>query len=162
MKPVTQAALYAAVAGVVHERERRAARAAAGAPAEPRPASGCWSSRTTRSTSAWRCASSSAWASRADVVGNGPEAVEANERARYDLIFMDVQMPVMDGFEATAAIRRRELRTQAHVPIVAMTANARGEDRDNCLAAGMDDYVSKPVQLAELRGALERHAVALA
>ncbi len=91
-----------------------------------------------------------------EVVGNGAEAVEASERTRYDLIFMDVQMPVMDGFEATAVIRRHELRTRSHVPIVAMTANARGEDRDNCLAAGMDDYVSKPVTLGDLRRITER------
>jgi two-component system sensor histidine kinase/response regulator len=72
------------------------------------------------------------------------------------LIFMDVQMPVMDGFEAAAEIRRLEIRSRRHVPIVAMTANALNEDRDACLAAGMDDYVSKPVSLANLRAVIEK------
>ena len=92
----------------------------------------------------------------AAVASNGAEAVDAQTATPYDLIFMDVQMPVMDGFEATAAIRRRELRTRDHVPIVAMTANARGEDRDACIAAGMDDYVAKPVALADLRRIVDR------
>jgi CheY-like chemotaxis protein len=90
------------------------------------------------------------------VVANGAEAVEAHARVRPDLIFMDIQMPVLDGYDATAAIRRAELRTRAHTIIVAMTANAQGEDRDACLAAGMDDYLAKPVALADLRGILSR------
>ena len=89
-------------------------------------------------------------------VSNGREAVDAEMRDRYDLIFMDVQMPVMDGFEAAAEIRRLEIRSRRHVPIVAMTANALNEDRDACLSAGMDDYVSKPVSLANLRGVIEK------
>jgi signal transduction histidine kinase/DNA-binding response OmpR family regulator len=90
------------------------------------------------------------------VAANGAEAVDAHTRERLDLIFMDVQMPVLDGYDATAQIRRAELRTRTHVPIVAMTANARGEDRDACLAAGMDDYLAKPVALADLRRILAR------
>jgi signal transduction histidine kinase/CheY-like chemotaxis protein len=89
-------------------------------------------------------------------VSNGREAVEAETAEPYDLIFMDVQMPVMDGFEAAAEIRRREIRSRRHVTIVAMTANALNEDRDACLAAGMDDYVSKPVSLSALREVLAR------
>ncbi len=65
-------------------------------------------------------------------------------------------MPVMDGYEASAEIRRHEIRSRRHVPIVAMTANALNEDRDSCLAAGMDDYVSKPVSLANLRIVIDR------
>jgi signal transduction histidine kinase/ActR/RegA family two-component response regulator len=89
-------------------------------------------------------------------VDNGRAAVDALENQHYDLIFMDCHMPVMDGFAATAAIRERERRSRDRVPIVAMTANARAGDRDDCLAAGMDDYLCKPVTLAELERVIER------
>jgi len=91
------------------------------------------------------------------VAANGREAVDACAETPFDLIFMDVQMPEMDGFEATHEIRRREKNGSArHVPIVAMTANARPEDREECLTAGMDDHLSKPVTLADLRAVLDR------
>ena len=88
---------------------------------------------------------------------DGAEALEALLKERYDLILMDVQMPVMDGFQATGEIRRRE-REQglAHIPILAMTANAMSGDREKCLAAGMDDYLSKPIRPADLKSLL-RH-----
>jgi signal transduction histidine kinase/DNA-binding response OmpR family regulator len=89
---------------------------------------------------------------RADVVANGLEAIQSVERQPYDVILMDVQMPEMDGLEATRQIRAKEL-PQPH--IIAMTANAMLGDREECLAAGMDDYVSKPIQVKELVAALK-------
>jgi len=91
---------------------------------------------------------------RVDVASNGQEAVAAHERAPYPLIFMDCQMPEVDGFEATALIRKMEGKS-AHTPIVAMTANAMQGDRERCLAAGMDDYVAKPIRPKELQAVLE-------
>lgn len=85
-----------------------------------------------------------------ETAGNGREAVLRTGLERFDLVLMDVQMPEMDGIDATAAIRAREQKSGGRVPIFAMTAHAMTGDRQRCLAAGMDGYLSKPIQIQEL------------
>lgn len=92
----------------------------------------------------------------ADVVKNGQEAVDAIKTKDYALVLMDCQMPGMDGFEATRVVRASELGTRKHTTIVAITANALEGDREVCVAAGMDDYLCKPVQLDALRALVQR------
>ena len=89
-------------------------------------------------------------------VENGREALHALDREPFDVVMMDVQMPEMDGLEATAAVRAREGVQGGHVPIVALTAHAMKGDRERCLEAGMDAYVSKPVNAEELFATLAR------
>jgi CheY-like chemotaxis protein len=89
------------------------------------------------------------------VAGDGRKALEALEKQKFDLVVMDVSMPEMDGFEAAAAIRAKEGRTGSHIPIIAMTAHAMKGDRERCLAAGMDAYISKPIQASELFQAIK-------
>jgi CheY-like chemotaxis protein len=95
---------------------------------------------------------------RADVAGNGLEAIQALERQDYDVVLMDVQMPEMDGLEATRPIRKR-LPDERQPRILAMTANAMQGDREACLEAGMDDYISKPIRVEELISVLEQSQV---
>lgn len=90
------------------------------------------------------------------VANNGREAVETWARQSFDAILMDMMMPEMDGLEATIAIREHEKTTGQHIPIIAVTANAMIGDRDKCLAAGMDEYISKPVDTVKLYEALDR------
>ena len=97
---------------------------------------------------------------RVDVAANGLEAVQALGQMTYDIVFMDCQMPEMDGYAATQAIRTREAQIGGHIPIIAMTANAMQSDHERCLAAGMDDYMTKPVKAEALSALLHkwRHA----
>jgi CheY-like chemotaxis protein len=92
------------------------------------------------------------------LAADGMEALAAFERQPFDLVLMDVQMPRMDGLEATAAIRATEKDSGKHVPIVAMTAHAMKGDRERCIQAGMDDYLPKPIDLSDLRAALAKWA----
>jgi signal transduction histidine kinase/CheY-like chemotaxis protein len=96
------------------------------------------------------------WGHRAVLANDGREALAALDGGEFDLILMDVQMPQLDGYEATAEIRRREASTGAHIPIVGLTAHAMQEDRDRCRECGMDGYISKPIDSAELREIVER------
>ena len=89
------------------------------------------------------------------VANNGKEAAACAEAEPYDVILMDVEMPEMDGFQATAAIRQREEKSGAHTPIIAMTAHAMKGDRERCLAAGMDAYIAKPIRPPELFQTIE-------
>lgn len=95
------------------------------------------------------------WGYKVTAVSNGLEAVSAATERQFDVILMDIQMPEMSGFEAASVIRGREAAQGRHSKIIALTAHARREDRQRCLDAGMDDYVSKPVQPVTLLHALQ-------
>jgi len=93
---------------------------------------------------------------RAEIAADGKAALEALERQAFDAVLMDCQMPVLDGYGATIELRRREARSGAHTPVIAMTAHAMDGDRERCLDAGMDDYISKPMRRDELAAMLKR------
>jgi CheY-like chemotaxis protein len=98
---------------------------------------------------------------RVAVAGNGREALDALEKEKFDLVFMDVQMPELDGLEATAIIREREKSSGRHQPIIALTAHAMKGDREKCLAAGMDGYLTKPIRPQDLEEILEEYVARL-
>ena len=157
MKPVRQSELYDAVVGVLTPPKPRVD----GAPVVSAPASS-WrgdvlvvEDNVINQTVA--CGLLARLGYRTDVAVNGREAVEAVARHPYAAVLMDCQMPEMDGYEATHEIRMREC-DERHVPIIAMTASAMDADRDRCIAAGMDDYIAKPVRSEEIESALERWA----
>jgi len=96
----------------------------------------------------------------ADVVNNGREVIESLEKFDYDLVLMDCQMPEMDGYEATLSIRDDSSSVRnSGIPIIAMTANAMEGDREKCLEVGMDDYITKPINVKELADTIERNIV---
>ncbi len=90
------------------------------------------------------------------IANNGREAVEAWETEAFDAVLMDMQMPEMDGIEATKEIRAKERELGKHIPIIAMTANVMRGDRERCLEAGMDDYIPKPVDVVKLVEVLDK------
>ena len=95
---------------------------------------------------------------RVDAVANGREVIDALKGIQYTLILMDCQMPEMDGYTAAQQIREQEAAGNRHIPIIAMTANAMAGDRERCLDAGMDDYLSKPVEFVRLFEILKKWA----
>lgn len=90
----------------------------------------------------------------ADIANNGAEVIKALGQDGYELIFMDCQMPILDGYEATKVIRASE---SEHIPIVALTANAMPGDEEKCLAAGMDDYIAKPLSIITIQKTLDKY-----
>jgi signal transduction histidine kinase/CheY-like chemotaxis protein len=162
VKPVTQAELRDAIIAALHGPAAAAGgstRAETQLAAEPRPASRV-SARLLLAednvvNQVLACRLLEKLGHQVVVVANGAEAVEAWRRERFDAILMDVQMPEMGGFEATARIRLEEAATGEHVAIVAMTAHAMKGDRERCLEAGMDGYVSKPIKAADLEAAVD-------
>ncbi len=156
MKPVKQSELLDAILMARHEAAGDAPRRAARpAPADPRHLRVLLAEdNLVNQRLALRLLEKAGHA--VTIAANGQEAVAAQQREPFDVVLMDVQMPEMGGFEATAAIRAREQETGQHVPIVAMTAHAMKGDRERCLEAGMDDYVSKPVRAEDLFAAVAR------
>jgi PAS domain S-box-containing protein len=160
-KPVKQSQLAETIVAVVDPRHMKH-RAVSGSPAERRSSAGDERRRIrillaedNHLNQKLAVALLSKAGYSVDAVEDGKTAVEAFRRGAYDLILMDVQMPEMDGFEATRAIREMESDGR-HIPIVAMTAHAMTGDRERCLAAGMDDYVSKPINARSLIRTIER------
>src|SRR5881394_1591728 len=93
---------------------------------------------------------------RVRLASNGREVLTLAEQGGFDLLLLDVHMPELDGFQVVQAIRERERTTGGHLPIIALTARSRKEDREHCLAAGMDDFLAKPVKVAELWATIDR------
>src|ERR1700726_1969026 len=93
---------------------------------------------------------------RVRLATNGPEALALTQEGAFDLLLLDIHMPGLDGFKVVGAIRERERAAGGHLPVIALTARSRKEDRERCLAAGMDDFLTKPVSSAALFAAIDR------
>jgi len=157
-KPVRQAELFRALLAALSVNAPAAASSAS--PAAPLGSLGLYvllveDQAVNRKVAAHKLTS---WGCRVDTVSNGEEAVNGIARVDYDVVLMDLQMPGMDGLAATKLVREREKASGRRTPIIAMTAHAMQGDRERCLAAGMDDYVTKPVNSRELHAALARFA----
>jgi two-component system sensor histidine kinase/response regulator len=159
VKPVRPSQLYDVLQTLLGEKEERATPALAATTTDSSDASHRWArvlvveDNAANLKVAVRMVEKLGY--RADVAGNGKEAVGVLDRVRYDAVLMDCQMPEMDGYEAAREIRRHEPQGR-HTPIIAMTASALAGDRERCLAAGMDDYISKPVKMHIVAAVLER------
>src|SRR6266699_2438067 len=97
---------------------------------------------------------------RVRLANNGREALSLAEEGTFDLLLLDIHMPELDGFQVVQAIRERERSAGGHLPVIALTARSRKEDRERCLAAGMDDYLAKPLRAADLFAAIDRAVTA--
>src|ERR1700692_3254350 len=93
---------------------------------------------------------------RVRLASNGREVLTLAEQGGFDLLLLDIHMPELDGFQVVQAVRERERTAGGHLPVVALTARSRKEDRERCLAAGMDDFLAKPIQAADLWAAIDR------
>ena len=157
LKPISKSELLLAIRKLLgHAPQSTAAEAAAGKAAKPQLGLRILVAEDNAVNQALIMRVLEKMGNTAVLAKNGREAVETWEKEKFDLIFMDVQMPELDGFGATAAIREKEEATGEHVPIIAMTAHALKGDRERCLGMGMDGYISKPVNFAEVRETLER------
>jgi CheY-like chemotaxis protein/HPt (histidine-containing phosphotransfer) domain-containing protein len=157
MKPLKQSELFDAIAlalGLTGPDEREAAGFAAVRPRRVRPLK-ILLAEDSLVNQKLAVGLLERWGHQIRTANNGQEALAALEVEKFDLVLMDVQMPELDGLEATRMIRSREQRSGGHLPIVAMTAHAMRGDREACLSAGMDGYVAKPVRMQELYDVLE-------
>ena len=158
-KPVSRTELLEMVSRVLRLEARREERTAA--PVAPRPAQSTLDVLLVEDhivNQKLAIALLERWGHKVTVAENGRVALDSLGRRNFDVVLMDMMMPVMDGVEATRHIRAAEAATGQHVPIIAMTANAMESDRDRCIAAGMDDYLSKPIKAQELQEMLQRYA----
>jgi CheY-like chemotaxis protein len=156
VKPVTQANLLAAILNVLGEGRQQLAPSNSSPPAASVPPLHILLAEDNVVNQKVAASLLQKQGHAVEVARNGAEALAALTRERFDLILMDLQMPVMNGYDATKAIRAAERAGGRHVPIVALTAHAMKGDRETCLKAGMDDYLGKPIHPMELVAVIER------